>query len=174
VDLRLSSDSAMSGFGEGGGGPCLSRGHRERSFGKHRAVLACQESAVGFAVDATRHAGDDGFAVLGEYQRLPLLEPPDLFRAQDRKIVGRERAAAIAPVCQVRRVTRTRPTRSEISWLNAPSLDPPNSTKTSPRPPATRELWKSRADRRKPRTHPQHPPIKINYTAQQTRPVDPG
>ena len=37
--LLLGSDSALSGFGEGGGSPCLSRGHPERFFGKHRAQL---------------------------------------------------------------------------------------------------------------------------------------
>jgi hypothetical protein len=61
----------VSSFGEGGGGPCRSRGHRERSFGKHRAqlVLACEESASGFAVDAASQPGDDGPAVLGESKR---------------------------------------------------------------------------------------------------------
>jgi len=72
----------VSSFGEGGGGPCRSRGHRERSFGKHRAqlVLACEESAYGFAVDAASQPGDDGAcrsrreqALVGSQARLALL-----------------------------------------------------------------------------------------------------
>ena len=41
---------------------------------------------------------------------------------------------AMAPVCQLVRETRVWPTRSEISWLNAPSLEPPNITNTLVRP----------------------------------------
>src|SRR5829696_1511429 len=41
---------------------------------------------------------------------------------------------AMGPVCQLVRETLVWPTRSEISWLNAPSLEPPNITNTLVRP----------------------------------------
>jgi hypothetical protein len=60
-------------------------------------VLACQESASGFAVDAASQAGHDGFAVLGENERLAFLELANLSGAQDRNIVAGKGAAGHCP-----------------------------------------------------------------------------
>ena len=46
----------------------------------------------------------------------------------------------MVPVCQVLRETRFSPTRSEISWLNAPSSEPPNITNTLVSPNNARVL----------------------------------
>jgi hypothetical protein len=94
--LVLSTDSVMWRFGEGHGCPCLNRRYLKRSFGEHRAqlVLGGHKSASGFAVDAASQLGDDGFAVLGENQRLAFLELADLLGAQDGNIVAGEGAAS--------------------------------------------------------------------------------
>src|SRR5215207_7250433 len=47
---------------------------------------------------------------------------------------------AVAPACQFVREIRVWPARSEISWLKAPSLEPPNITNTLVRPNKARFL----------------------------------
>jgi hypothetical protein len=73
--------------------------------------------------------GDDRFAVLGDHQGAPFRQPAALFRADDRNVLPGERAAGDAAGLPGRE-TRVWPTRSEISWLNAPSLEPLKITNT--------------------------------------------
>ena len=80
-----------------------------------------------------------GFAVLSDHEGAPFRQPADLFRADDCNVLPEKVRPAILPVCQVLRETRVWPTRSEISRLNAPSLEPLQITNTLVRPNKARD-----------------------------------
>jgi hypothetical protein len=102
-------------------------------------LLVGHESAPGFALDAASQPGDDGFAVLGKNQRLAFLELADLFGARrmalssPERVCGRHCPGLPAPACDP-----NLPDQIGDRRLNAPSLEPPNNTKTLVNPNSAR------------------------------------
>ena len=82
-----------------------------------------------------------GFAVLGDDEGVAFGELADLGAGEDGDVLAGDGPAAVRPVCQVVRATRTGPRRSEISWLKATSLEPPNMTRVLVRPSTARASW---------------------------------